>query len=197
VGKTFLVSKRATCAAAAWATSPNNSVKVERAALGSALAPEVAKQHLVQLPYSAAWQAKFEEFAATEGMRHPDVKTWVDLPGDVQRWVFADSDMASLTATCFERRATPELVGRFNEPSRPWFHVDGLAVWGPAAGLGELLGPVVPAFDPELVCISFGTVRVGANAPMITFVTNLGTGVLRNERGKYVVVDELTLAPGR
>jgi hypothetical protein len=197
VGNTFLVSKRATCASAAWATSPGNSVKVERATLGATLPHEEARPHLVQLPYSAAWQAKFAEFAAAEGMQHSDVKTWVDLPGDVQRWTFADTDLAPLTATCFERRATPELVGRFNEPTRPWFHVDGLAVWGRAAGLGELLGPAVPAFDPELVCISFGTVRVGASAPMISFVTNLGTGVLRKERGKYVVVDELTLSPGR
>jgi hypothetical protein len=197
VGNTFLVSKRQACLSAEWATSPNNSVKVERATLGATLPHEEAKQHLAQLPYSGAWQAKFAEFAAAENMQHSDVKTWIDLPGDMQRWIFADSDVAQLTATCFERRATPELVGRFNEAGRPWFHVDGLAVWGRSAGLGELLGPVVPAFDPELVCISFGTVRVGGNAPMITFVTDSGTGVLRNQRGKYVVVDALTLSPGR
>ena len=197
VGNTFLVSKRAKCAAAEWATSPNNSVKVERATLGATLPHEEAKQHLSQLPYSGAWQTKFAAFAAAENMKQPDVETWIDLPGDVQRWIFADTELAMLTATCFERRATPELVGRFNEPDRPWFHVDGLALWGRAAGLGELLGPVVPAFDPELVCISFGTVRVGAEAPLITFVTNLGTGVLIKQRGKYVLVDELTLAPGR
>ncbi len=197
VGNTFLVSKRAECPAAEWATPPTNSVKVERATLGATLPHDEAKQHLAHLPYFGAWQAKFADFAAAETMQHSDVKTWIDLPGDVQRWVFADSELAQLTATCFERRATPELVGRFNEPSRPWFNVDGLAVWARAEGLGELLGPVVPAFDPALVCISFGTVRVGTHAPMITFVTNFGTGVLRNRNGKYAVVDELTLSPGR
>jgi hypothetical protein len=90
----------------------------------------------------------------------------------------------------------PEQLGWYREPNRPWFARSSLAIWQLGqSDAPKFLGPDYSVLYPDQSSSFVGTVLID-DEPVKAFATERRQGVLRRLGERYVLDQELTIAPG-
>lgn len=200
-GNRFIVRVQQGCRDSMWAARVGAQLDVHDLSLSKSDESTGATFDLSLLPYSTDWQSEYESFRETElartsNRKHQFPGKWFELPGETRMGLFMGKEPREYRITCFDRRVTAGIVGRFNAPPLPWFGRGGLAVWRKESTGGyALAGPLVRAFDAQLSCVSVGVVTVIGGPQLITFNSSLVRGALRQEGGRFLVADEYSIGP--
>jgi hypothetical protein len=198
-----------------WAAPAGSRLRVEPARDTNPDSLPLAVRSQANSDYSREWQREFEHFKQGEQTRRQGTnalpENWTDLASKIRTWSFGSGVLSDTVVVQFHRAVTPEQVGRFRQPDRPWFQRSSLAVWKlhSDAGGPEFLGPERSVlgtacagnrqceylYGSFVECDSVEAVYLDAQPPVLTFHTGSFEGVLSLGAGKYLLDEELTMGP--
>jgi hypothetical protein len=182
------------CSNASWATSGGLELRIEEAqSVDTATAPDTIKVEPAA-PYFTEWDAAYSQFygdAHSAGLP----ALWQGLPTTFRIWGFPNSPLSSLAIVNFERYVTPELLGRANEPGRPWFSRGGVAVWQALDSVSKFMGPPQSVLDDSEALLSVDAIHVGLHTPLLSLSSSRHHTTLRQTNGQFEVAHELSMAP--
>lgn len=182
------------CAHASWAATTDISLRIEEAQSADALAQPDGIRREPPVPYLTEWKADYTHFRATSGTKKlPD--SWQSLEATSRVWTFSSQALTELRIVNFKRSVTPELLGRPNEPGKPWFSRSGVAVWRLARGGVEFRGPDQSLLDDSESLLAVAAVLVEGGNALLSLTSSRHFSTLRRVGSRYEVAEELSTAP--